>query len=163
MTFKSLAELLRECEWSDENLRRIAISNLSRGERRLIRWWCNKYKTPEKPLMQHTLEEIAIEMYEDYYEARPEEARQFMAALEVEDWDGTMSPEYEAQIQKRLEKINKRNKVDLSKYQNLDEEITPEQEEMILSSLGRNLPKSRATKPKESDLEFSDEFLGSDS
>ena len=163
MRIKSLASLLRDCDWSDANLRRIAITNVSNNERQLIRWWCKKYNTPLKPLMEHTLEEIAIEMLEDYYDEHPDLAKRFMEDIEVENWDGVMSPEYEAQVQKRLKKINERLCVDLKKYQNLEENLSEEEEQMILASLGRNLPKSRTQPNSKSELEFDEDFLGGSS
>jgi len=137
---KNLQYLLRDLHPNDENFHRIAISNLSDPERRIIRWWVGKYKTPEKPLLDHTIEELYIEMLEDYYEKHPEEAKKFLNSVEEDTWDGTMSPEYEARIQKRLKK---KKPVDITKYQS-KVELTPEQEKAIIDGLGTNLPKSKS-------------------
>ena len=158
MKIKSLSALLRDCEWSNDNLHRIAISNLSDNERVLVRWWCKKYQTPQKSLNEHTWEELYIEMLEDYYSEHPEQAERFMNSVEIEEWDGRTSPEHEAQMRARLKRINEN--VDLKKYQS-DVELSEEEEKQILENLGRNLPKSRMAAKAESDLEFEDNFLGS--
>lgn len=158
---KSLSELLRNKVLNNDNLHRIAISNLRDHERQVARWWCKKYRTPLKLFAEHTMEELIVEMLEDYYDNHPAEIERFLSSEEnIPDWDGSMSPEYEAEIQARLRKINERNRVDISKYQTTDENLTDEQCESILNNLGRNLPKSRAvTKRDDGSMTIgSDEF-----
>ena len=46
--FQNLNELLRELDFSNDNLHRIAIANVSDSERVLARWWTKKYRTPLK-------------------------------------------------------------------------------------------------------------------
>jgi len=162
MSFKiaNLQRLLQGKAYNNDNLHHIAISNLRDHEKQIFRWWRAKYKQPEKPLEDHTMEELIVEMLEDYYEKHPVEADRFLAGSSgAQEWDGKMSPEYEREIQARLKKRH----VDISKYQS-DDELTPEQEKEILESLGKNLPKSRALTKKVSgptlgnDSEFEDTF-----
>lgn len=158
---KSLSELLRDKSLNNYNLHRIAISNLQSAERQIERWWCKKYKRPLKEYDEHTIEELMIEMLEDYYDKNPQEAKKFLnVAIQEDDWDGSTSPEYEAEIQARLRKINKRNRVDISKYQTPNENVSDEQFEEILRNVGRNLPKSKVSEKKEdgSLIIESDEF-----
>jgi chorismate mutase len=137
---QKLLRLFSSQELSNTNLHLIAISNLQSHERRVIRHWCKKYGQPEKPLGEHTMEELLVEYLEDYYENNPKEIPKLLNSVMAIDteWDGTVSAEYETSMQKRLSKTKK---VDLSKWQS-DEELTPEQEEEILANLGRNLRKS---------------------
>jgi hypothetical protein len=169
---RNLQELLRNRNWDNTNLHRIAISNLSDGERKIARWWCKKYSTPLKSFGDHTIEELIIEMLEDFYEARPEEIERFHASLdavaaEEENWDGSMPDDYERSIKDRIQKINERNRVDLSKYQS--ENITTSiEDDEILENLGRNLPKStkvgivKSHNPKRLELGSDQPVLGAD-
>jgi hypothetical protein len=162
MKYKSLNLLLRtkEPSFSNDNLHRIAISNLENPTRRIERWWSKKYG-PLKQFEDHTHEELLVEMLEDYYEANPEEVEKFIATegSRTDTWDGSMSHEYEREIQKRLKKINERNRVDISKYQS-DEALSAEEEKAILDNLGRNLPGSKVVTKRDEVLgrEFDEEF-----
>jgi chorismate mutase len=161
---KTLHLLLQGNAYNNDNLHHIAISNLRDHERQIIRWWKAKYRQPEKPLDEHTIEELMVEMLEDYYERHPVEVDRFLAgASGAPDWDGCMSADYEREIQARLKKLNVRP-ADLKKYQS-DVELTPEQEKEIFESLGRNLPKSKALTKRENEpltlgneSEFEDTF-----
>lgn len=141
--------------FNNDNLHRIAISNLRDHERRVIRWWLKKYNQPLKPLEEHTIEELVIEMLEDYYEAHPQEIERFMSHdAGLLEWDGTMSDSHE----KRMEKVwKKKPQVDLGKFQD-EKELSEEEEAEILANLGRNLPGSKGPKPKEEKVEQSLEF-----
>ena len=159
---KSLHQLLQGRTYNNDNLHHIAISNLRDHERQIIRWWKAKYKQPEKPLDEHTMEELMVEMLEDYYERHPVEVDRFLeGASNAPEWDGKMSADYEREIQARLKKIKP---VDLSKYQS-EVELTPDQEKEIFESLGKDLPKSKALTKRENgqvtlgnDSEFDDTF-----
>lgn len=132
-------------EPNNKNLHRIAISNLRDHERRIVRWWCNKYKIPSKPLEDHTIEELLIEMLEDHYERHPQEIERFMdeeVSVQEIGWDGKMSDQHEAEMQKRFKRINEKNKVDVSKYIS-DTPLTEAEEKKIMDGLGMNLPKSK--------------------
>lgn len=162
--FKGLNWLLRNSDLSDTgNLHRIAISGLSDSDRVLERWWTKKYRTPLKAWDDHVSEELVIEMLEDFYDAQPAEIQKFLLTEETReagDWDGRMSAEYEAQMQK---KWSKKKQVDISKYQSKDE-LTPEQEEEILANLGRGLPGSKVVTKKGNEVvlgkddEFEEKF-----
>jgi|GEM_PF-7120878 len=163
MRTKRLSWLLRHHlpDFTNDNLHRIAISNLQDGQRDLERWWAKKYGTPKKAYDEHILEELLIEKFEDYYSQNPDEIARFedlVAKGKEDDWDGAMSAEHEAGIAKWL---SKKKKVDLSKYQSNDE-LTEEDEKKILDSLGFNLPKSsKLVNLGDGDLkEFDDDFLG---
>ena len=103
---KSLPEILRYSSFTNDNLHRIAIAGLQDHERRTIRWWCKKYRTPIKPLEDHTIEELMVEMLEDYYDNNPAEIERFYESLGREsgliDWDGRMPKEYEVGMKQRL-------------------------------------------------------------
>lgn len=159
MKIKYPQALLSNEGFNNDNLHRIAISNLQDHERQVIRWWCKKYRTPQKPFGEHTMEELIVEMLEDFYERNPQEIGKFVArSLEEPEWDGTMPPEYEAEIQKRLEKINKRQRIDIEQFRS-DEELSDEEAQKIIDNLGRNLPRSRMmTKKDEADTISEDEF-----
>jgi hypothetical protein len=158
----SLSKLLEDLKPSNDNLHRIAISNIADGDRQLERWWQKKYKTSIKHYNDYTREELIIEMLEDFYDNNKTEIDRFYDSIEKEqiakqgEWDGRTSPEYEAEIQKRLSKFKK---IDLSAFQSeKDKELTAEEEDAILDSLGRNLPKSKKTKEKGIPALGSDEF-----
>jgi hypothetical protein len=144
---------------SADNFHRIAISNLADRERGLVRWWCKKYRQPQKPLEEMFLEEIYVEHLEDYYERNPDAIAEFKGekpAGEDDDWDGKLPPETEA----RLKKFHERHKVDLSKYKTAgDENLTDEQCRAIFDRVGRSLPgsSSKTELPVESE-EFDDNF-----
>lgn len=143
MKIKYPPALLKVEGFNNDNLHRVAISNLQDHERQVIRWWCKKYRAPLKPFGEHTIEELMIEMLEDYYERHPQEIERFLDNTSQEpEWDGTTSPEYEAQIQARLAKINKKRGVDLKKYQS-DVELSDAEVRNILDNLGKDLPGSR--------------------
>lgn len=142
LRIKDWRGLARASICNPDNLHRIAIANLEDEERQLIRWWCKKYKQPEKPLRDYTLEEIFVEYLEDYYEDNPQEATKFLQ--EVVEWDGEYDPEVERDVQRRLAKINTKKPVDTDKYRSEDDEnLTDEQVRAILDGLGRDLPGSR--------------------
>jgi len=155
---KFLTELLKDLSPNQDNLHLIAISNLKDFERQTIRWWCKKYRTPQKPLGDHTLEELYIEKLEDYYESRPEEAQRFLESVysgERDDWGGFISEEYEAKME---EFWKKKKPVDLSKYQG-GKELTEKEEKELIANLGKNLKKSSVKKgkiPTLGDDEFED-------
>ena len=165
MKYKSLSWILRNQDLKDsDSLHLAAIANLKDNERILERWWCKKYKKPLKDFADHVYEELFVEMLEDYYEANPAEIEKFITSRNdqvASEWHGETSDEYESQIKGRLEKINKRLGVDISKYQD-DEELTPEQEQEILDNLGKDLPKNNI-KPNKGEVvlgkeEFDEEF-----
>jgi hypothetical protein len=163
MRTRRLSFLLRHhlADFTNDNLHRIAISNLQDGHRDLERWWANKYSIPLKAFDEHTLEELLVEKFEDYYKQNPDEISRFEALAEQtkdEDWDGSTSTEHERGIAKWL---SKKKKVDLTKYQS-EEQLTEEEEKKILGSLGFNLPKSSRIVNLNGDGkgEFEDDFLG---
>lgn len=158
----NLSKLLEDFKYSNDNLHRIAISNVADGERSLQRWWQKKYKTAIKHFNDYVQEELVIEMLEDFYDNNRSEIDRFYSSLEQEDynreleWNGELSPELEAEIQERY---SKREKVDLSAFQSeKDRELTIEEENKIFESLGRNLPNS--VKVKDAGVAYlgSDEF-----
>lgn len=158
---KSLQERIDELTKvvNNDNLHRIAISNLSDPERQLARWWTKKYKQPLRSYQEHTLEELMLERLEDYYEANPTEIERFAASQFVdEEWDGTMPEEHEREVLARIAKIDARNRVDIAKYQGPD--VSDEEAEKILASLGLNLPKSskKITSQKQGPTLGEDEF-----
>ncbi len=146
---KGLQERLRHKKQSQDNLHRIAISNLDNQERVLERWWSKKYRTPLRPYEDHTQEELMIEMLEDYYEANPSEIERFYDSIkmESEEWNGRMSEEYERGIKERIEKINKNLGIDISQFQS-DEVVSDEDFEKMMNKVGKNLPKSRQAQGK---------------
>lgn len=98
-------------------------------------------------------------MLEDYYDRNPDETKKFLGREDaIAEWDGTMSPEYEAAMQARLKKVNERNKVDIAKYQTKEENLSEEQVQDILANVGKNLPKSQVV----TKLKDGAEVLGSD-
>lgn len=164
---KSLSDRLSEKTkvYNNDNLHWIAISNLSDYERQLQRWWTKKYKTPLKPMNEHTIEELIIERLEDYYEANPTEVERFIAGQFIDpEWDGKVSAQHERAILERIKKIDTKNRVDISKYQGPD--VSEEEAAKIMADLGLKLPKSsktttaRAT-PMLGQDEFEETFEGS--
>ena len=159
---QKLLRLFDSQKLSNTNLHLIAISNLQNHERKIIRWWCAKYKVPQKPLMEHTMEELMIEYLEDFYEKNPKDIQVLLNSIDAEnsEWDGETSPDYEVEMQKRLSKMRK---IDLTKFQS-DEELTSEQEQNILDNLGRNLPPKKVVQRTEEGLkvigdeEFDEQF-----
>lgn len=140
-----------------DNLHRVAISNLKDQERSLTRWWCKKYRTPPKPLEDYTLEEIFVEHLEDFYERDPRAAQSFARSVrKEEEWDGTSSLETERELQARWAKINKRKGIDpaktLAKYQTeSDKEMTSEEFDRIMATVGKNLPGSKTIRTFDGD------------
>jgi len=160
---KKLSDLLINLNPSQDNLHLIAISNLADFERQVIRYWCKKYKVPRKPLGDHTIEELYIEMLEDYYERKPGEAERFKESIrlqEVGDWDGKMSLEYEKEMQ---DYWKKKNPVNIEKYQS-EEDFDEEDEKHLMENLGMSLPKSKMSRSGSKkiallgDEEFEDAF-----
>jgi len=141
--------------FNNDNLHRIAISNLRDHERRVIRWWVKKYNQPLKPLEEHTIEELVIEMLEDYYDSHPQEVERFLSReAGIQDWDGTMPEEYEKRMAKRWKK---KPQVNLDQFKD-EKELSEEEEAEILANLGRNLPGSTGPKPKEEKIDPTLEF-----
>ena len=138
MRIKTLSEMLKGRLVNNDNLHLIAISNLKDHEKRLIRWWCDHYRQPQKPLDEYIVEELFIEQLECYYSKNPEKMFEFLASQEPEDeWDG----HFDEETERRIQRWN-RSKFDISKYQS-DESVSDEEAERIIASLGRNLPGSR--------------------
>lgn len=145
---------------SNDNLHRIAISNLKNPLRQIERWWVKKYKSPLKCFSDHTIEELLIEMYEDFYEKNPEQIDLFLqgsvAGREDDDWDGSISKEHDQQMRQRFKPSGK-----IEKWRT-QEQLTKDQEQKIIENLGRNLPGSKmieSHKPiKELGEEFEDDF-----
>ena len=160
MRIKPLSFLLRNDvqNFNNDNIHLIAISNINDGERSMERWWERKYKAPLKAYEDHTFEEILVEMFEDYYEKNPAEAQKFIQNIVTkgqDEWEGQMSDEHEAEMQKRFA-----NPELLKKYQS-EKELTEEEEKKLLDSLGRNLPGSKVTRDLsggDGSGEFDDEF-----
>ncbi len=153
--------LFENIEVNSDNFHRIAISNLENPRRKIERWWAKKYG-PHKKYEEHTLEELVIEYLEDFYENNPEEITKFLNNEQAqEDWDGQLSPEQEASMQRVWKK---KKQIDLSKYKS-DIELSEEEEKQLIENLGRNLPpKQVVTKVKDNgekvlgDEEFDDNF-----
>lgn len=161
---KKLGFLLRNDlqHFTNDNLHHIAISNLDDGQKALERWWADKYKRPIRDFDDHTIEELLVEMYEDYYRKNPTEIQRFIDSTTQaqEEWDGRMSDEHESHMRARWAK---KPKLDLSKWQD-DRELTEEEERKIFDSIGRNLPGSRKTiNMGEDDGGFNEDFLGGES
>lgn len=147
----TLHKLLENLELNNDNLHRIAISNIDDTEKTLARWWTKKYERPLKAFEDHTHEELIIEMLEDFYDKNRVEVDRFYDTIEEEkrkleygEWNGQTSKEYEEQVKKIL---SKRKPVDISKYQSEgDMALTQEQTDAIFDSIGRNLPKSKVVR-----------------
>jgi ABC-type nitrate/sulfonate/bicarbonate transport system substrate-binding protein len=124
-----------------------------------------KYKTPPKPIMDYTAEEIRLEMLEDYYERHPQEAERLLDSVRrrssfVSANSEEMSEEYDKAIKKTYAKFFKRNTFDLSRFKD-DRELTPEEEEEIIANLGRKVPSKKLPSLSQgliSEDEFEDEF-----
>lgn len=123
----------------------------------MTRWWCNKYRTPPKPLEEYTLEEVYVEHLEDFYERDPRAAQDFLRSVrKEEEWDGNHALSVERELQARWAKISKRKGIDpnkvLAKYQTeSDKEMTSEEFDRIMASVGKNLPGSKTVRNFESD------------
>lgn len=147
MKLKNLHDLLDGQIKDNDNLHRIAISNLADLEKRLIRWWSKKYNTPPKKLDDYTTEELLIEMLEDHYEKNPTTIEEFNASLIKDDWNGKIKDEDQMK-----EYWKKRSKVDLKKYQTDKKEATDEEIAKALEDIGKSFS------VKKDDKEFEDEF-----
>ena len=134
---KWLPDLLEGVDLSNDNLHYIAISNLHDGERKIERWWANKYKVPLKPYKDHTVEELVIEMLEDHYESNPDEVAEFYKKLSASIIDDEYVHEFSEADKKWMERANR--KVDLNRYRS-EKTLTEEEEKKLLDNLGRNLP-----------------------
>lgn len=142
---------------NNDNLHRIAISNLSIPERKLERWWERKFRSPLKEYEEHTYEELVIKMLEDYYDKNPEEVSRFEAGeFKDEGWDGTVSKEYEDGVQKNLKRFFDKNTVNLEKYQSEDE---VDENEDALDRLRREIPsKGHPKSVTRNEFEFDEDF-----
>jgi len=149
----------------DLNLHLIAISNLQDPNRALVRFMMRKYKTPPKPIMDYTAEEIRIEMLEDYYERNPQEAEKLMDSIrqaslnpQYEVQEEKVSAEYEKELKLKNKKFFERNTFDLSKWKD-DRELTKAEEEEIIANLGKDKIKPTVQKSSfVSEDEFEDVF-----
>lgn len=161
-----LVSLQRELEnrlINDNNIHRIAISNIKDPKIQLERWWRKKYRIPPKDFEEYTSEELYLEYYEDYYDRYPEKIEEFLAGgIDDEEWDGTHDdPELEAAILKRLTKLNLANPDIIKKYQTPgDENMSDEKFQDILNNLGKKLPGSKKKVKKKDNEEFEDNYLG---
>lgn len=154
-----LSRLLNGFEPKQDNLHRIAISNIENNfEASVVRWWERKFRQPLKPYEDHTLEELALKMFEDFYDRNPSEIEKFKnGEVKEDDWDGKVDPEHEARIKERLKKIDERNRVDIRRYQS-EKELSEEEERKILENVGRRV--SPVSAPTMGQDEFEDEFGG---
>jgi hypothetical protein len=148
----------------DLNLHLIAISNLQDPNRLLIRFMMRKYKTPPKPIMDYTAEEIRIEMLEDYYERNPQEAEKLMDSVRQSSLnprydvqEEQTSAEYEKELKLKNKKFFERNKFDLSKWKD-ERELTKAEEEEIIANLGKDKVKPTHKSSFVSEDEFEDLF-----
>lgn len=147
--------------FNNDNLHRIAISNLEDGERGLERWWERKFSKPLKEFHDYTYEELVIAQIEDYYSHNPHEIKKFeMLAERQAEWDGTMPAEHEREMRKRW---SKKKQFDLSQWQD-EKPLTEEEEKRILADLGKRLPGSKRIvnlgSDEDVDPEFDEQFLG---
>lgn len=143
-----------------DNLHRIAISNINDSAYVLKRWWRKKYRQPPKPLDDYTYEELYIEYLEDFYLKNPDEIERFENALDLkreDGWDGKHNDEVERDVQRRLKKIKQADPAIIEKYRTYDEDMTKEEFDSMLESVGKNLPGSRTKKKVDTD-EFNDVF-----
>ena len=147
---------------NNDNIHRIAISNLNDPLKMLERWWRKKYRTPPKDLGEYTPEELYVEYLEDYYDRHPDEAKRFgesMRIKETDGWDGRHNPALESQIRERLKKLKEADPVIIEKYRTPgDEEMSSEEFANILDSVGRKLPGSSNTTNFASDEDIEQEF-----
>jgi len=155
-----LARFLKQKQRNNQNLHLIAISNLEDPEISLKRWWHKKHRHPQRSYGDYTYEELVIEQLEDFYEAHPQEIERMLANIGAssDDWDGTMSSQYEEQVKKRHGRFFEKNKVDLSKWKS-DEALDEDDEKSLIENLGRSLPRSEFRKTL-LDEEFEDDFGG---
>lgn len=160
MYLQKIHRLFRNIDYDNvDNFHLIAISNLQDMERRMERWWEKKFRTPLKPYLDHTSEELYIGYLEDYYEKNPEEIKRFMDSYnneKVQDWDGKLDDELELAMQA---KWKKKKAIDLSQFQS-DTKLSEEEEQALLDNLGKDLKKSVVVKNKVVEEEFDDSFLG---
>jgi len=118
-------------------MHRLAIDALNNSLVYLETWWRDRYRVPGKPFEDHSFEELYLERLISFYYEHPDEIKKTLQNLvyDDDDWDGELSDEEEDRVQAWAS----RRKVDLSKYQS-DEEVTEEEEERIIRSLGTNSP-----------------------
>jgi hypothetical protein len=141
---------------NNDNLHRIAISNLEDQEKSLVRWWCDHYRQPPKPLDDYTVEELYIERLEHYYSKKPERIKEFLDR-EAKEWDGGFDDETE----KEIARFSKGKTVDLTKYQKDSSDLSDEAAQRIIDNLGMHLPGSKVTTAQPSyddNDDFDDEF-----
>jgi len=144
LILKNLSKLLKGKLRSNDNLHRIAISNLQNEEYRLKRWWRKKYRIPPKDLDDYTTEELYLEFIEDYYDKNPEKIADFEKP--VDDWK---VPDHIEELMRKRRAKSKGRK--LRKYITLtDKNLTEEQCQEIFDGLGR--------KQKINDDEFEEVF-----
>lgn len=131
-------ENIAEIKSDELNYHKIAIANLEDNELQLRRWWHEKYNIPPKPLDDYRIEELYVEMLEDFYSENPRQLAEMKDKITFQnepEWDGETTEEYEAAMAPWFEK----NKIDISEFQS-DEELTSEQEQAIIDSLGKPGP-----------------------
>jgi hypothetical protein len=144
---------------NNDNLHRIAISNLNNDEKKLIRWWCDRYKQPPKQLDDYTFEELYVEQLEHYYSKNPDKISDFFAKNSQEEeaeWDGRFDGETERRISSFW---SKRKSGTIKKYQTDNREYSDEEIEKMLGSVGKHLPGSKTTVEKPIDEEEFDDLF----
>ena len=133
---------ISEIPEDQNNYHTIAIANLQDSEYQLKKWWHKKWNIPPKNFDEYTIEELFVEMLEDYYDNHPEEINRYLDV--EEEWDGTMPESYYNDPATKAFHEKHKNDGFLARYQS-DEELTPEQEKEILDNVGKNLPHSTMT------------------
>jgi hypothetical protein len=140
----------------NNNLHRIAISNLNDEEYKLKKWWHNKYKVSPKPLDELTIEEVYIDYLEDWYAKDPSRVEDFYRqSQDFDDWDGELDEVTEQKIAARWAKIKEHHDDGdvLARYRtDGDKDLSDVQVDAILRDLGKNLPGSQAGLSKSSNL-----------
>jgi len=141
---------------NNDNLHRIAISNLNDEEYKLKKWWHNKYKVPPKPLDDLTIEEVYLDYLEDWYSKDPRRVEDFYRQTQdFDDWDGELDDATEQRIAARWAKIKEHHDDGdvLARYRTKgDEDLDDEKVDAILRDLGKNLPGSQAGLSNSSNL-----------
>ncbi len=101
-------------------LQKIALQRINKHSNHyLILWWVRKYNRPcnDPLLLSLTWEELYIDYIIDHYANDPKELEKAEAELGGKGfvgWEGQTSEQYEAQIKKKLGKVQD---VNLSKWQ----------------------------------------------